>query len=40
MPKNKIVKTPTTAMRLDMDDPPEENGAEDQRDGSADQNGT
>ena len=40
MPKNKTVRTPTTAMKLDMDDKPEENGAEDQGDGSADQNGT
>ena len=40
MPKNKTVRTPTTAMKLDMDDKPEENGAEDQGDGSVDQNGT
>ena len=40
MPKNTTVRTPTTAMKLDMDEPPEENGAEDQGGGSADQNGT
>ena len=40
MPKNKTARTPTTAMKLDMDEQPEENGAEDQGDGSADQNGT